>query len=82
MTTELSINDVKVDHVVAGGPDKVPCTVLRIDHTTETVAPLAGRPCVQLWCRRQDTNQEGFLTFGPGALVTLLNPMHPHTKER
>lgn len=57
---------------VAGGPDRIPCTVLRIEPGIETVAPLAGRPCVRLWVRREDTGEEGSMTFGPGGLVEVL----------
>lgn len=38
-------------------------------HTTEVVQPLAGRPCVTVWGRREDTGAEGSMTFGPQAEV-------------
>jgi hypothetical protein len=40
-------------------------------HTFETVAPLAGLPCIRIPMRRLDTNEDGYHTFGPGAEVEL-----------
>lgn len=38
-------------------------------HTTEVVAPLAGRPCITVWGEREDTGARGNITFGPAAEV-------------
>jgi hypothetical protein len=35
----------------------------------ETVFPLTGRDCWRYWARREDTGDEGYVTFGPGATV-------------
>lgn len=35
----------------------------------ETVFPLAGRDCWRYWARREDTGEEGYVTFGRGASV-------------
>lgn len=53
-------------------PMQVKVTVLHdAKHTTETVAPLAGRPCITVWGQREDTGQRGTLTYGPNAEVDL-----------
>lgn len=62
------IETIVVGDTVLGGPNDTPCVVLRIESGVETVAPLTGRPCVRLWCRRDD-GQEGYLTYGPGGFV-------------
>lgn len=64
------VTAVQVGDVVLGGPD-VPCEVLGIEHGTETVLPLAGRPCIRLDVRRQDTGEEGWLTYGPAGFVRI-----------
>lgn len=66
------IENIQEGARVAGGPERVPCEVLRIDHSVETVPPLTDRPCVRLWVRREDTNEEGFMTFGPRGMVEVL----------
>jgi hypothetical protein len=70
--TTTEVETIEEGDVVAGGPDRVPCEVLRIEPGTETVWPLAGRPCIRLWVRREDTGEEGSMTFGPGGLVEVL----------
>lgn len=50
--------------VIAGGPDRVPSLVLRVEAGVETIAPLAGRPCLKVWVRREDTGEEGFVLYG------------------
>jgi hypothetical protein len=37
--------------------------------SVETVWPLAGRPCLRFWCRREDTGEEGFVSFGPAGVA-------------
>lgn len=70
--SELPIEQVAVGHVILAGPDRqVPCRVLRVEPGVETVQPLAGRPCIRLWCERTDTGDEGYVTFGPTALVSI-----------
>jgi len=45
-------------------------TILRHgEGSTETVFPLTGRECWRYWARREDTGEEGFVTYGPGATV-------------
>jgi hypothetical protein len=74
---ELPIESVGPGMIVPDGPKRLPCEVLRVDHAVETVPPLTGRPCIRLWSRRTDTNQEGYLTYGPGALRH-----HPESRTR
>lgn len=40
---------------------------------TETAGPLAGRPGLRVWCRREDTGAEGYMYYGPGASVSLVD---------
>ena len=51
-------------------------TVVRVLHaakrTTEAVMPLAGRPCVVIWGRREDTGADGSMTFGVTACVQVI----------
>lgn len=49
-------------------------TVLRpAVEARETVVPLAGRPVWHVWCRREDTGAEGFMSYGrPDLAVTLI----------
>jgi hypothetical protein len=75
VATEVQIEQIEPGMIVPGGPDSIPCEVLRVDHAKETVPPLAGRDCIRLWSRRTDTNQEGYLTYGPGAMVTVVNDL-------
>lgn len=69
----MQVENITAGTRVAGGPDRIPCTVLRIEPGVETVPPLTGRPCIRLWVRREDTSDEGFMTFGPGGFVNVLN---------
>jgi len=53
--------------------ERVPVTVLRdAVEAVETVWPLAGRPCLRYWCRREDTGAEGFMTYGPGGAAVVM----------
>lgn len=48
------------------------CTVTRPPELThETIEPLRGRPAIRIWIRRTDTNDEGYVLFGPGAEVDI-----------
>ena len=48
------------------------CTILRdAEPGRETVWPLAGRPCVRFWARREDTGAEGYMTYGPNGVARL-----------
>lgn len=67
------IDDIGPDTMIAGGPDRVPCTVLRKEDSVETVAPLAGRPCIKVWVRREDTGEEGYVLCGPGGHLDVLD---------
>lgn len=50
------------------------------EQSTETVGPLAGRPCWRYWCSGKvdehgnptDAAREGFMTYGPGAKVEIV----------
>jgi hypothetical protein len=54
--------------------DGVTATVLRAGvEAVETVWPLAGRPCLRVWGRREDTGAEGFMTYGPGGVARVIS---------
>jgi hypothetical protein len=51
----------------------VQATILRPkEDFTETVEPLTGRPGVRFWCRREDTGQEGWMTYGLTGVAQIL----------
>lgn len=70
--TTVAIEEIEPRDVIAGGPDGIACTVLRVEPGVETVAPLAGRPCIRLWCegRIDGLLTVGYVTYGPGGRVT------------
>ena len=47
------------------------------EHSTETVPPLTGQPCLRLHGRREDTGAEGTMTFGLSAGVQVEDPPVP-----
>jgi hypothetical protein len=58
------------DMIRIGG---VNITILRERESgVETVAPLAGRPCIKFWACFTDNGKEGYLTYGPGGVVRLV----------
>lgn len=65
----VEIETIEAGDTVLGGADDVECSVLRVDCDFETVAPLAGRPRIRLWVQRDDTGDEGYMSFGPGGLA-------------
>jgi hypothetical protein len=77
----IPIDDIQPDMVIAGGPDRIPCTVLRTEDSVETVAPLAGRPCIKVWIRREDTGEEGYVLYGPNGYVEIFTNEGPDDDE-
>lgn len=60
-----------------GQPLQVRVTVLRApEEHIETVGPLAGRPGIRVWCRREDTGVEGYMSYGPAATISLDTATH------
>lgn len=52
----------------------VAVTVLRDGvQSVESFGPIAGRPCLRYWCRREDTGAEGFMTYGPGGVALVIS---------
>lgn len=57
-------------HVALEG---VVVTVLRPGvEAVESCGPIAGRPCLRVWGRREDTGAEGFMTYGPGGVAQVM----------
>lgn len=49
---------------------EVPITVLR---APEPHQDIFGRDELKVWCRREDTGSEGWMTYGFGAGIELMN---------
>lgn len=62
------IAEVKAGDRVQYRADTPVCTVLR---PAEQAREVHGGPCLRLWVTREDTGEEGFITYGPSASVQL-----------
>lgn len=65
------VREIGAGDRVAGGPHDVPCTILR---DPEPGTDLFGRETLRFWSRREDTGQEGSLTYGPTGFVRIREP--------
>lgn len=58
---------------VEASPYVNPGVVVRILRAGEAGRDLFGRPLTRYWSTREDTGEEGFLSYGPGGVVRRLS---------
>lgn len=57
-----------IEHIYSTPPVRV--VVLR---PSEMGSDRFGRPLQRFWCRREDTGDEGFMSYGPGGIAHLVD---------